>query len=71
MQTVLQAQIQEGGTNLSLGQRQLVCIIRALVKQPKILLMDEATSNIDQFTDSVIQNLLRRKCQNTTIRNWL
>lgn len=69
METLLRAKIQEGGTNLSLGQRQLVCIIRALVKQPKILLMDEATSNIDQFTDSAIQNLLRRKCQNTTIRN--
>ena len=60
-------QINEGGKNLSLGQRQLVCIIRALVKKPKILLMDEATSNIDQFTDKAIQNLLRKKCQDMTI----
>lgn len=55
------------GSNLSIGQRQLVCIARALVKQPKILLMDEATANIDQKTDSVIQNLIKNTLKDTTV----
>jgi ATP-binding cassette subfamily C (CFTR/MRP) protein 1 len=52
---------------LSIGQRQLICIARALVKRPKILLMDEATANIDQKTDSVIQNLIKNTLKETTV----
>lgn len=55
----LSLKIEQKGNNLSIGQRQLVCIARALIKKPKILLMDEATANIDQKTDSIIQGLIK------------
>ena len=59
--------IEESGSNLSQGQRQLICISRALINNPKILLMDEATSNIDTKTDALIQKLIREKFQNSTV----
>lgn len=55
------------GENISNGQKQLLCITRALCSNPKILLMDEATSNIDPETDKKIQKLLQRSFENTTI----
>lgn len=51
---IMEIQIEGKGDNLSLGQRQLICICRAIIKQPKILLMDEATASIDQKTDELI-----------------
>lgn len=68
---LLDKQYIDGGKNLSMGQKQLVCIIRALVKKHKILLMDEATSNIDQYTDRKIQNILKRECKDTTVGKQL
>ncbi|MBJ9984755.1 ABC transporter ATP-binding protein [Acinetobacter sp. S40] len=54
------------GVNLSHGQRQLVCLVRAYLADPTILILDEATSAIDIYTEQKIQYALRRLCQNRT-----
>ncbi len=56
--------VQEGSANISIGQRQLISFARTLVANPEILVLDEATSSVDAYTELVIQNALKTLMQN-------
>ena len=58
--------IEQGGTNVSGGQRQRLCIARALLKKPKILILDDSTSAVDTATDAAIREAFREKIPDTT-----
>ena len=58
--------IEEGGTNVSGGQKQRLCIARALLKHPKILILDDSTSAVDTKTDSLIQTAFQTEIPDTT-----
>lgn len=58
--------IEQGGTNVSGGQKQRLCIARALLKSPKILILDDSTSAVDTKTDALIRDAFKNKIPNTT-----
>ncbi|KAJ3307872.1 hypothetical protein HDV04_002382 [Boothiomyces sp. JEL0838] len=63
----LEHEVIGGGSNLSAGQKQLLCLARVLIKKPKVLVLDEASSSIDGEADKLLQTVLRNTLKDTTI----
>ena len=59
--------IKENGDNLSAGEKQLICMARAMIRKSKIIIMDEATSSIDYNTEQLIQKVILKNLKDSTV----
>jgi len=64
---ILEESVEEGGTNFSAGEKQLLCLARAMLAKPRLLVLDEATSAVDGTTDEFVQQMLRSQFPDTTL----
>ena len=65
--SLLAQSVEEGGANFSAGEKQLLCLTRAMLSNPRLLVLDEATSSVDGATDEFVQKMLRSQFPDTTL----